>query len=165
MTEYTPYWGATWVRGVIALLTGVVIIFCSASRSSMLLTPLAIVFSVMALAAYVVFDSAIALASSFMLPHHHLGRNRTAHPGGHWCNHRHWLLHNQLRGRCPNLVSIPRRSTSALRRYCRVSCCTGYGRVSQFQMVLCDRSHRSTILCDSSDLSSGNRTLFGLAAL
>jgi hypothetical protein len=28
----------------------------------------------MALAAYVVFDSAIILASSFMLPHHHLGR-------------------------------------------------------------------------------------------
>lgn len=74
MSEYTAYWGATCARGVIALIAGVVIVFCSALRSTILLMPLAIVFSLMALAAYVVVDSAIVLASSFMLPHHHLGR-------------------------------------------------------------------------------------------
>lgn len=74
MTEYTAYWGATCLRGVTALLAGVVIVFCSAMRSTILLMPLAVVFSVMALAAYVVVDSALVLASSFLLPRHHLGR-------------------------------------------------------------------------------------------
>jgi uncharacterized membrane protein HdeD (DUF308 family) len=45
MTEYTPYWGATWVRGVIALLVGVVIIFCSALKFTVLLMPRYCVFS------------------------------------------------------------------------------------------------------------------------
>ena len=74
IAEYTAYWGATCVHGVIALLAGVVIVFCSALKSTVLLMPLAIIFSLMALAAYLVLDSAIVLASSFMLPHHHLGR-------------------------------------------------------------------------------------------
>lgn len=74
MTDYTAYWGVTCVRGVIALLAGLMIVFCSALRSTILLMPLAIVFSLMALAGYVVFDSALVLASSFLLPRHHLGR-------------------------------------------------------------------------------------------
>jgi uncharacterized membrane protein HdeD (DUF308 family) len=74
MTDYTAYWTATCVRGVIALAAGVVIAFCSALNTTILLLPLGIVFSLLALAAYVVVDSAIVLACSFMLPHHHLGR-------------------------------------------------------------------------------------------
>lgn len=74
MTDYTGYWGATCVRGVIALAAGVVIAFCSALNATILLMPLGVVFSLLVLAAYVVVDSAIVLACSFMLPHHHLGR-------------------------------------------------------------------------------------------
>src|SRR6185312_12328194 len=74
MTDYTAYWGATCVRGIIALLAGVVIAFCSALNATILLMPLGIVFSLLALAAYIVVDSAIVVATSFMLPHQHLGR-------------------------------------------------------------------------------------------
>lgn len=74
MTDYTAYWGATCVRGIIALIAGVVIVFCSALNATLLLLPLGIVISLLALAAYMVVDSAIVLASSFMLPHQHLGR-------------------------------------------------------------------------------------------
>lgn len=74
MTDYTAYWGATCVRGLIALMAGVVIAFCSALNAMLLLMPLGIVISLLALAAYIVVDSAIVLACSFMLPHRHLGR-------------------------------------------------------------------------------------------
>lgn len=74
MTDYTPYWGATCVRGVIAMAAGVAIAFCSALNATVFLKPLGVVFSLLALAAYVVVDSAIVVACSFMLPHHHLGR-------------------------------------------------------------------------------------------
>jgi uncharacterized membrane protein HdeD (DUF308 family) len=71
MTDYTSYWGATCVRGVIALAAGVVIVFCSALNATILLMPLGVVFSLLVLASYVVVDSAIVLACSFMLPYHH----------------------------------------------------------------------------------------------
>ena len=74
MTDYTAYWGATCVRGLVALMAGVVIAFCSALNATVLLLPLGVVISLLALAAYIVVDSAIVLASSFMLPHRHLGR-------------------------------------------------------------------------------------------
>jgi hypothetical protein len=73
-TDYTAYWLATCVRGVIALAAGVTIIFCSELNSTILLLPLGIVLSRLVLSAYVVVDSAVIVASSFMLPHHHLGR-------------------------------------------------------------------------------------------
>lgn len=74
MTNYTAYWGATCVRGVIALVAGVAIVFLSALSSTILLMPFGLLCSVLVLAAYVVADSAIVLACSFMLPRHHLGR-------------------------------------------------------------------------------------------
>jgi uncharacterized membrane protein HdeD (DUF308 family) len=74
MTDYTAYWGATCLRGIIALAAGVVIAFSSALNETILLMPVGIQFSLLALAAYFVVDSAIVVASSFMLPHHHRGR-------------------------------------------------------------------------------------------
>ncbi len=74
MTDYTAYWGATCVRGIIALVAGVAIAFCSALNTTILLMPIGIVFSLLALAAYVVVDSAIVVACSFMLPRHYLSR-------------------------------------------------------------------------------------------
>lgn len=74
MTDYTAYWVATCLRGVIALAAGVVIAFCSALNGTILLMPVGVVFSLLVLSAYVVVDSAIVVACSFMLPRHHLGR-------------------------------------------------------------------------------------------
>lgn len=74
MTGYTAYWGAMCIRGVIALVAGLAIAFCSALNTTTLLRPFGVVFSLLALAAYVVVDSAIVMACSFMLPHRHLGR-------------------------------------------------------------------------------------------
>lgn len=74
MTNYTAYWGATCVRGVIALAAGVAIVFLSALNATILLMPFGILCSVLILAAYVVADSAIVVACSFMLPRPHLGR-------------------------------------------------------------------------------------------
>ncbi len=74
MTDYTAYWGATCARGIAALVAGVVIAFCAALNTTVLLMPIGIVISLVALAGYIVVDSAIVLASSFMLPHQHPGR-------------------------------------------------------------------------------------------
>ncbi|RXS92798.1 hypothetical protein [Silvibacterium dinghuense] len=74
MTDYTAYWGATCVRGIVALVAGGVIAFCSAINATLLLMPVGTVISFVVLSAYIVADSAIALASSFMLPHQHSGR-------------------------------------------------------------------------------------------
>ncbi len=73
MNSYTAYWIATLVRGVLALLASIVVMTLCATAETILLLPLAIVFSFLALGAYVACDSAIVLATSFMLPHHRLG--------------------------------------------------------------------------------------------
>ncbi len=74
MTHYTGYWMATLMRGVIALVAAIVIVILTDLGATILLLPLAIVSALLALAAYVIIDSAVVLATSFMLPHHRAGR-------------------------------------------------------------------------------------------
>ncbi len=74
MRPYTEYWIAMMVRGTIALLAATAGLAVSGLAATLLLLPLAIVISILCLAAYGVLDSAIVIASSFMIPINKPGR-------------------------------------------------------------------------------------------
>jgi hypothetical protein len=74
MRAYTEYWVATLLRGFIAVLAGTAILFLTGLAATVLLLPLAIVTTILSLAAYNVVDSAIVIASSFMIPNDRPGR-------------------------------------------------------------------------------------------
>ncbi len=74
MRPYTEYWIAMMVRGTIALLAATAGLAVSGIAATILLLPLAIVISILCLAAYGVLDSAIAIVSSFMVPSNRPGR-------------------------------------------------------------------------------------------
>lgn len=74
MTTYMQYWVATLIRGLVALVFGTAILVIPAMISSFVLMPLGVVTSILCLAAYGTFDSAILLATSFTLPHQQPGR-------------------------------------------------------------------------------------------
>jgi hypothetical protein len=69
MTEYTPYWVTTGIRGFVALIMSLAIITVDNLAATILLLPFAVVLALIALSTYVVVDSAFVLATSFMLPH------------------------------------------------------------------------------------------------
>ncbi len=68
MLPYTRYWIAMMVRGGLAVLAATAGLFVSGLAKTILLLPLAIVISILCLAAYGILDSAIVIASSFMIP-------------------------------------------------------------------------------------------------
>lgn len=71
---YSKYWAAMMVRGFIALLAATAILFISGLAATLLLLPFAVVISILCLAAYGVLDSAVVIASSFMVPANRPGR-------------------------------------------------------------------------------------------
>ncbi|MEI9977615.1 MAG: hypothetical protein WDN23_01215 [Edaphobacter sp.] len=74
MRPYTEYWAAMMVRGFVAILFSTAVLFISGLAATILLLPLAIVISMLCLAAYGVLDSVIVIASSFMVPADRPGR-------------------------------------------------------------------------------------------
>jgi uncharacterized membrane protein HdeD (DUF308 family) len=64
---YSEYWTATLVRGVIAIVAGTGIVFLPEMASTILLRPFGVVIAILCLAAYGIVDSAVVLATSFML--------------------------------------------------------------------------------------------------
>lgn len=71
---YAEYWIAMLVRGFLAIIFATAVLFISGLATTILLLPLAVVISFLCLAAYGVLDSAIVIASSFMIPHDRPGR-------------------------------------------------------------------------------------------
>lgn len=74
MRAYTEYWVAMLLRGFLAVAVGTAILFLTGIAATILLLPLAIVSTILCLAAYGVMDSAIVIASSFMIPRNRPGR-------------------------------------------------------------------------------------------
>jgi uncharacterized membrane protein HdeD (DUF308 family) len=74
MKAYSEYWVTTMIRGLLALVAGTGILFFPELASTILMLPFAIVISILCLAAYGTIDSAIILASSFMIPRRRPGR-------------------------------------------------------------------------------------------
>jgi len=74
MRTYAQYWAAMMLRGFLAVLTGTAMLFLNGLSSTVLLLPLAIVTTILCLAAYGMIDSSIVIASSFMVPRHRPGR-------------------------------------------------------------------------------------------
>ncbi len=74
MRAYTEYWVAMLLRGFLAVLAGTVILFLTGIAATILLLPLSIVSTILCLAAYGVLDSALVIASSFMIPQKRPGR-------------------------------------------------------------------------------------------
>ena len=71
---FVEYWVAMMVRGFLAIVFASAVLFISGLATTILLLPLAVVISFLCLAAYGVLDSAIVIASSFMIPHDRPGR-------------------------------------------------------------------------------------------
>jgi len=71
---YSEYWTATLVRGVVAIIAGTGIIFLPEMASTILLRPFGVVIAILCLAAYGVVDSAIVLATSFVIRKDQPGR-------------------------------------------------------------------------------------------
>jgi uncharacterized membrane protein HdeD (DUF308 family) len=67
MKSYSEYWTATLVRGVVAIIAGTGVIFLPEMASTILLRPFGVVIAILCLAAYGIVDSAIVLATSFMI--------------------------------------------------------------------------------------------------
>ena len=67
MKSYSEYWTATLVRGVVAIIAGTGVLFLPEMASTILLRPFGIVIAILCLAAYGIVDSAIVLATSFMI--------------------------------------------------------------------------------------------------
>ena len=67
MKTYSEYWTATLVRGVIAIFAGTGVVFLPEMASTILLRPFGVVIAVLCLAAYGIVDSAVVLATSFMI--------------------------------------------------------------------------------------------------
>jgi len=74
MRAYTEYWVAMLLRGFFAVLAATAILFLTGVAATVLLLPLAIVSTILCLAAYGMVDSAIVIASSFMIPRNRPGR-------------------------------------------------------------------------------------------
>ncbi len=74
MKAYSEYWGATMIRGFIAIIISTGILFIPEMASTILLLPFAIAISILCLAAYGVIDSAIIFTTSFMIPRQKPGR-------------------------------------------------------------------------------------------
>jgi hypothetical protein len=62
------------LRGFLAVLAGTAILFLTGIAATILLLPLAIVSTILCLAAYGILDSALVIASSFMIPRNRPGR-------------------------------------------------------------------------------------------
>lgn len=71
---YSEYWTATLVRGVVAVLAGTGVLILPEMASTILLRPFGVVIAILCLAAYGVVDSAIVLATSFMIRRDQPGR-------------------------------------------------------------------------------------------
>lgn len=67
MKHYSEYWTATLVRGVVAIIAGTGIVFLPEMASTILLRPFGVVIAILCLAAYGIVDSALVLATSFMI--------------------------------------------------------------------------------------------------
>ena len=74
MKTYSEYWTATLVRGIVAIVAGTGVLFLPEMASTILLRPFGVVIAILCLAAYGVVDSAIVLATSFMIRHDQPGR-------------------------------------------------------------------------------------------
>ncbi len=74
MKTYSEYWTATLVRGVVAIVAGTGVLFLPEMASTILLRPFGVVIAILCLAAYGIVDSAIVLATSFMIRHDQPGR-------------------------------------------------------------------------------------------
>ena len=74
MKTYSEYWTATLVRGIVAVVAGTGVLFLPEMASTILLRPFGVVIAILCLAAYGVVDSAIVLATSFMIRHDQPGR-------------------------------------------------------------------------------------------
>jgi|SRR5271168_1071741 len=74
MKAYSEYWGATMIRGFIAIIISTGILFIPEMAATILLLPFAIAISILCLAAYGVIDSAIIFTTSFMIPGQKPGR-------------------------------------------------------------------------------------------
>jgi uncharacterized membrane protein HdeD (DUF308 family) len=71
---YSEYWTATLVRGIVAIVAGTGVLFLPEMASTILLRPFGVVITILCLAAYGVVDSAIVLATSFMIRRDQPGR-------------------------------------------------------------------------------------------
>ena len=71
---YSEYWTATLVRGVVAVIAGTGVIVLPEMASTILLRPFGVVIAILCLAAYGIVDSAIVLATSFMIRKDQPGR-------------------------------------------------------------------------------------------
>jgi len=72
--SYSEYWTATLVRGIVAIIAGTGIIILPEMASTILLRPFGVVIAILCLAAFGVVDSAIVLATSFMIRKDQPGR-------------------------------------------------------------------------------------------
>jgi uncharacterized membrane protein HdeD (DUF308 family) len=68
--NYTEYWAATMIRGLLAIVASLAVLVIPEMASTILLRPFAVVMSICVLAAYATMDSAVVLISSFMIPKH-----------------------------------------------------------------------------------------------
>jgi hypothetical protein len=73
-TIYKEYWFTTLIRGFVALLAGSVILIVPELATTVLVAPFTIVASIVCLGAYGIFDSAMVLATSFMVSRASPGR-------------------------------------------------------------------------------------------
>jgi len=71
---YSEYWTATLVRGIVAVIAGTGVLILPEMASTILLRPFGVVIAILCLAAYGVVDSAIVLATSFMIHKDQPGR-------------------------------------------------------------------------------------------
>lgn len=74
MKTYSEYWTATLVRGIVAIVAGTGVLFLPEMASTILLRPFGVVIAILCLAAYGVVDSAIVIATSFMIRRDQPGR-------------------------------------------------------------------------------------------
>ena len=68
MKDYSAYWVATLIRGLLAIIAGTAVLFIPEVAWSMFLIPFTIVTSILCLAAYGIIDSAVVVTTSFALP-------------------------------------------------------------------------------------------------
>lgn len=74
MESYTQYWAATLIRGFLAIVAGIAVLFIPEMASNILLLPFALAISILCLAAYGIVDSSIVLITGFMIPRQQPGR-------------------------------------------------------------------------------------------
>lgn len=71
---YKEYWTFTLIRGLLAVITAVAIVFTTAMSSTVILDAPAVVLEILILGAYVTLDSALVLITSFTIPRQRPGR-------------------------------------------------------------------------------------------